>query len=237
MGEGFQFIDIILFAMIAAFLVLRLRSVIGRRTGHQSRPADGLAARGAEAEADANVIELPDRSAAGASEPQDGDAEDAEAGPAGAEPDPLADGLAEIRRADPDFDLEAFLDGARTAFDMVVKAFATVDTGRLRELLDDEVYANFEDAIQRRQAAAETLETELVGIKSAEAVAAGMDGRTARVTVRFVSEQVNVTRDAGGAAIDGDPSQVSGVTDLWTFARNTRSRDPNWKLVETRSGS
>lgn len=235
MGEGFAFIDIILFAMIAAFLVLRLRSVIGRRTGHQSRPADGLSARGAEADADANVIELPDRSAAGAAEAQGG--EDAAAGLADADPDPLADGLAEVRRADPGFDIEEFVAGARTAFVMVVNAFATVDTGALRELLDDEVYANFEDAIQRRQAAAETLETEVVGIKSAEPVAAAARGRTAWVTVRFVSEQVNVTRDAEGAAIDGDPGQVSEVTDLWTFARNTRSRDPNWKLVETRSGS
>lgn len=234
MGEGFQFIDIILFAMIAAFLVLRLRSVIGRRTGHQSRPADGLAARSAEAEADASVIELPDRSAAGASEPQGSEGEDTEAD---AEPDPLADGLAEVCRADPDFDVEAFLAGARTAFGTIVHAFATIDTGALRELLDDEVYANFEDAIQRRQAAAETLETTVVGIKSADPVEAGMDGRTAWVTVRFVSEQINVTRDAEGAAIDGDPGQVSEVTDLWTFARNTRSRDPNWKLVETRSGS
>lgn len=237
MGEGFQFIDIILFAMIAAFLVLRLRSVIGRRTGHQSRPADGLAGRSAEAEADANVIELPDRSAAGATDPEGGEGEDAEAGPADAEPDPLADGIDEIRRADPEFDTDAFLSGARSAFEMVVHAFATADTGALRGLLDDEVYANFEDAIQRRLAAAETLETTVVGIKSADPVEAGMNGRTALVAVRFVSEQVNVTRDAEGTAIDGDPGQVSEVTDIWTFARNTRSRDPNWKLIETRSGS
>ncbi|MDE0334882.1 MAG: Tim44/TimA family putative adaptor protein, partial [Defluviicoccus sp.] len=83
--------------------------------------------------------------------------------------------------------------------------------------------------------AAETLETTVVGIKSAEIVEAEMSGRNAFVTVTFVSEQVNVTRDADGEAIEGDPTQVTDVTDIWTFARNTRSRDPNWKLIETRS--
>lgn len=231
--EGFQFLDIIFFAMIAAFLVFRLRSVLGRRTGHQSRPPDNMSQRNREAEAEANVIELPDRSAAN-DEPDFDD--DADFEPAETD-DPLSRGLARIRGADPDFDPAAFEEGARAAFEAIVHAFATADTGTLRALLDDEVFENFEHAIRQRLDAAETLETTVVGIKSAEIVEAEMSGRSAIVTVTFVSEQVNVTRDADGEAIDGDPTQVTDVTDIWTFSRNTRSRDPNWKLIETRSSN
>ena len=229
--EGFQFLDIIFFAMIAAFLVFRLRSVLGRRTGHQSRPPDNMSQRRQEAEAEGNVIELPDRTAAN-DEPAFDD--DADFEPADDE-DPLAHGLARIRAADGDFDPATFETGARAAFEAIVHAFATADTGTLRALLNDDVFENFEQAIRQRLEAAETLETTVVGIKSAEIVEASMSGRNAIVTVTFVSEQVNVTRDADGEVIEGDPAQVTDVTDIWTFARNTRSSDPNWKLIETRS--
>ena len=231
--EGFQFLDIIFFAMIAAFLVFRLRSVLGRRTGHQSRPPDNMSQRSREAEPEANVIELPDRSAANDEPDFDDDADFEPAEP----DDPVARGVARIRAADPDFDPAAFEEGARAAFEAIVHAFATADTGTLRALLNDEVFENFEHAIRQRLDAAETLETTVVGIKSADIVEAEMSGRNAFVTVTFVSEQVNVTRDADGEAIEGDPTQVTDVTDIWTFARNTRSRDPNWKLVETRSSN
>ena len=230
--EGLPFLDIIIFAMIAAFLVFRLRSVLGRRTGHQSRPPDNMAHRHQDPEADGNVIELPDRSTG--AEPEFDD--DAELEPAPAD-DPLAGGLAQIRAADRDFDPGDFEAGAKAAFEAIVHAFATGDSGTLRALLNDDVFDNFEQAIRERLDAAETLETTVVGIKSSDIVEAGMSGRNAIVTVAFVSEQVNVTRDAEGEVIDGDPAQVTDVTDIWTFARNTRSRDPNWKLIETRSPS
>ncbi|MDE0059655.1 MAG: Tim44/TimA family putative adaptor protein [Defluviicoccus sp.] len=229
--EGFQFLDIIFFAMIAAFLVFRLRSVLGRRTGHQSRPPDNMAGRHRETEAEGNVIELPDRTEPDAEPERDGD----EAFEPSPSDDPLASGMARIRAADPDFDPAGFEAGARAAFEAIVHAFATADTGTLGALLNDEVFDNFERAIRERLDAAETLETTVVGIKKAEIVEASMSGRNALVTVTFVSEQVNVTRDADGEVIDGDPAQVTDVTDIWTFARNTRSRDPNWKLIETRS--
>ena len=229
--EGFQFLDIIFFAMIAAFLVFRLRSVLGRRTGHQSRPPDNMAQRRQEPEAEGNVIELPDRSASGTEAERDGD-EAFEPSPA---QDPVARGLARIGAADPEFDPAGFETGARAAFEAIVHAFATADTGTLRALLNDEVFENFDRAIRERLDAEETLETAVVGIKKADIVEASMSGHHAIVTVTFVSEQVNVTRDADGEVIDGDPGQVTDVTDIWTFSRNTRSRDPNWKLVETRS--
>ena len=229
--EGFQFLDIIIFAMIAAFLVFRLRGVLGRRTGHQSRPPDNMSQRHQDSEAEGNVIELPDRSGAVDEAGTDGD-EVFEPEPAD---DPLVRGISRIGAADPDFDPSDFEAGARVAFEAIVHAFATADTGTLRALLNDEVFENFEQAIRGRLDVAETLETTVVGIEKTEIVEASMSGHNAIVTVAFVSEQVNVTRNADGDVVDGDPAQVTDVTDIWTFSRNTRSRDPNWKLIETRS--
>jgi len=123
--------------------------------------------------------------------------------------------------------------GARQAFEMIVDAFARGDTEALRPLLADDVYGGFAEAIEQRREAGETLETEVVAIKQAEAVEARMDGPHAYVTVRFVSDQVNVTRDAEGNIVDGDPDQLAEIVDLWTFGRDTSTRDPNWELVST----
>lgn len=222
MNDGFQFIDIIFFAMVAAFLVLRLRSVLGRRTGHERQRPDPFA-RGPQAPAKDNVVELPDRRR------QTGDAVAATYG------GPIAAGLTQIQIADPTFSPEGFLEGARAAFGMIVGAYAAGDTEALRPLLEDQVFANFEAAVQARKAAGETLQTELVSIKSADFEEAKVDGRTAVVTVKFVSEQINAVRDANGEVIDGDPTRIAEVIDIWTFSRDTRSRDPNWFLVATRS--
>lgn len=224
MNDGFQFIDIIFFAMVAAFLVLRLRSVLGRRTGNE-RPRDLLGRTEPGAPATDNVVELPERRRQTVPEgPQDPYAGT-----------PIGAGLTQIRQADPSFSAERFLQGARGAFEMILGAYAKGDTKTLRTLLNDEVFGNFDAAIQERQKAGETLESELVGFKSVELVEAAMQGRSALVTIKFVTEQVNATRDAKGEVVEGDPNRVSEVVDLWTFARDTRSRDPNWALVATRS--
>ena len=226
MGDGF--LDIILFAMIAAFLVLRLRSVLGRRTGHERRPPDPTAPQRSETRANDNVVELPDKSSA---------AEADEAFAADASDDPLSAGLTQIKFADSNFDPEEFVVGARDAFEMIVQAFATGDIKTLRSFLNDEVYGNFSAAVKQREESEETLETAVIGIKSADMMEARVEGRTAFVTIKFISEQVNVGRDKDGEVIDGDPNHVTDITDIWTFARNTRARDPNWTLVETRSSN
>ena len=231
MGDGFQALDIILFAALAAFLVFRLRSVLGRRTGHERRPPkDPMSGPSRDATRDAsgddNVIELPGKTGAPREEASF---------EAAASDDPLAAGLTEIRIADPNFNPAEFQQGAQSAFEMIVQAFADGDVKTLRNLLNDEVFENFSGAIEQREQAGETLETTIVGIKSAEAIEARVDGRMAFVVMKFVSEQVNVTKDKDGAVVDGDPNQVTTITDIWTFARNTRARDPNWLLVETRS--
>jgi predicted lipid-binding transport protein (Tim44 family) len=226
-----QFIEIVIFAGIAAFLVFRLRSVLGRRTGHERPPFDpysrGQAPAGrpeaAEPADDDTVISLPNRSQP-REEPVDPN-------------DPVAVGLAKIRAADSGFDKDTFIQGARAAFDMIVASFAAGDRETLRPLLSDEVYENFAGAIIDRADKGHTMETTLVGISSADIVEANLDGRIAFVTVKFVTEQIEVERDAAGEVVSGNPSRVATVTDIWTFARNTRSRNPNWTLVATEASN
>ena len=240
MGNGFQFLDIVLFAAIAAFFVLRLRSVLGKRTGHD-KPSryDPFRRREGEASDEEKVIPLPDRTTQGKGEQDDDDEERPEVAArtvASEEPlTPLSAGLTQIKVADKSFDDEQFLTGARAAFEMVISAFAAGETRSLRPLLSNDVYADFAGAIEERQGAGQILETTLVGITEAEIVEAELQGRTAFVTVKFVSEQVNVVRHKDGNMVEGEPDQVTTITDLWTFARNTRSRDPNWTLVATQS--
>lgn len=226
---GIAFLDIIFFAMVAGFLILRLRSVLGRRTGDDAnnaerwrsqKPAAGNAPRTAEPLPE-NVARFPDRTAPAASD---------EPAP---EPGTVEAGIAAIKTADPSFDGKGFQQGAHGAFEMIVASFAQGDAAALRPLLADPVYDSFSAAIRERQAAKQTLSTTLIGIKSAEIVEARLQGRDAFVTIRFVSEQVNVTRDAAGAVVDGDPNKVETITDVWTFTRNTRARDPNWFLIQT----
>ena len=232
MGD-FQFLDIILFAAIAAFFVLRLRNVLGKRTGHEKPPGaryDALSKR--KKESDENVIPLPDHTRPNADQaPEDGQGEAA----ATLGETPLDAGLMQIKLSDKTFDPEQFLSGARAAFEMVITAFSEGDTDTLRPLLANDVYDDFAGAIEERQKAGNGLETTLVGIKEVSLVEAELQGRTAFVTVKFVSEQINVMTDEDGTAVDGDQNQVTTVTDLWTFARNMRSRDPNWTLVATQS--
>lgn len=223
MEGGIPFIDILFFAMVAAFLVLRLRSVLGRRTGHERPRNLPTASRHDTGRADPqadNVVALPDRSKSAISVSPDS---------------PLASNLAHIMVADPSFDEERFLQGAKMAFEMIVTAFANGDRDTLRPLTSGEVFANLERAMRDRETAGHTFDSTLVGIKSGEIADAEFDEREARIMVRFVSEQVNVTRDAEGQTVSGSASAIEEVTDIWTFARDTRSRDPNWLLIATRS--
>ncbi|MCW2244556.1 putative lipid-binding transport protein (Tim44 family) [Azospirillum fermentarium] len=226
MGDGFIFIEIVIFAMIAAFLVYRLRSVLGRRDNDEPRrsnpyaptPTDRAAPHGD------NVIPMPGRDRGIADVPPP---------PAPGEPESLAATLARIAAADRMFEEKNFLQGARAAFTMIVGAFAAGDTATLRPLLADPVYDSFAAAIRQRQQAGQTLETTIHRIVDADVTAARLDGRTVAVTVTFISEQTGVTRDASGAVVDGDPKAVETVTDIWTFTRDIRSNDPNWLLSET----
>ena len=238
MGNGFQFIDIILFAMIAAFLILRLRNVLGRRDGHEGGYTDPFkpdppgpgdkSANGKDEDKD-NVVRLPGRAA---DQPFDDGAEALAAAGGDAT---LAAGISRIRAVDPAFNSEDFLVGARVAFEMVLGAYATGDRRTLENLLSPEVLGNFVRAIDEREKLGQVMEDTLVGIRRADIVEADMEGTNAAVTVKFVSEQVNVIRDAEGQIASGNPNEVADVVDFWTFSRDTRTSDPNWVLVATRS--
>jgi predicted lipid-binding transport protein (Tim44 family) len=234
MGNGFQFIDIIFLAMVAVFLALRLRNVLGRRDGHEGgyrdpfrpAPAPERRADAPKSETD-NVVRLPKRSE---------EVESAERIVKAAHGDTaLAEGLTQIKLADPKFDPDGFAAGAREAFEAILEAFATGEIDGVKSILSPEVHANFAQVVKAREEAGEKLENTLVGIRSAEVAEAYMDGRNATVAIRFTSDQINITRDRDGKIVSGDPTAVTTVVDLWTFQRDTRSRDPNWTLVATES--
>lgn len=241
MSDG-NFIEIVILAAVAAFFILKLRSVLGKRTGHEKRPDYDPFSQNEERKGEGGedkVIQLPDRGTGRPLEEDEVFEARQEEEPAAPEEEfgdgPLAAGITQIKLADRDFDPRQFISGARSAFEMIVAAFAEGDVKSLRPLLANDVYDDFAGAIKTREENNETLETTLIGITSAEIIEAEMQQKTAFVTVKFVSEQVNVTKDSEGRIVEGDPNHVAKVTDIWTFARNTRSRDPNWALVATRS--
>lgn len=218
-------IEILFFAAIAAVILFRLRSVLGRRTGHEPPPVRDPFGAQAEEETSGKVVRLPRR-----------DAEDDDA-PAIDAPKPVAvdhaPGVDALMDADPQFDPAGFADGARGAFEIIVDAFAAGAKDDLKPLLSDEVMRGFAQAIDDRADRGEALETTLVGFKNSAIEQAEVQGRTAFVTVRFETEQINVVKDSEGRIVDGDPGAAEVIVDVWTFARNLRANDPNWTLVST----
>jgi predicted lipid-binding transport protein (Tim44 family) len=230
----------IIFLALAVFIFLRLRSVLGQRTGRERPPYDPFSARDAVRNTPRdNVVTLPPRPAETA--PKTG--ETVEAGePAdrwkGVVPpgSTIASGLDAIAAAEKGFDAQHFLVGARAAYEMIVTAYAEGDRRALKNLLDKPVFEGFEAAMREREARGETAETRFVSIDAAEITGAELRGKNAQITVRFVSQLISVTRDRSGNVVDGSPDKVTEVTDVWTFAREVSARDPNWKLVATEAG-
>ena len=230
----------IIFLALAVFIFLRLRSVLGQRTGRERPPYDPYAAREPARPASENVVSLPNRVADATAKKADEPAEAAvpverwkgvaDAG------SPLANGLDAEAGTDPEFDAKHFITGARAADEMIVNAYAEGDRRTLKNLLSREVYDGFEAAIVEREKRGDVVESRFVSIDNATITAAELRGRSAQLTVRFQSKLVSVTRDKAGEVIDGSADKVTDVTDVWTFARDLSSRDPNWKLVATEAG-
>jgi len=227
----------IIYATIAVVIFVKLRSVLGQRTGRERPPYDPYSARDAvRPSTNDNVVALPGRAAELVPKPADA-AAPADRWSGIAEPgSPVAAGFDAIAREDKSFDAKHFLTGARAAYDMIVTAYAAGDRKQLKNLLGKEVYDGFEAAIKTREQKGETVETRFVAIDGATLTAAEQRGKTAQITVRFQSQLVSVTRAKDGSVIDGNPDAVTDVTDVWTFARDVSSRDPNWKLVATEAG-
>lgn len=239
MMNGSDSILTIVFLALAVIIFLRLRSVLGRRTGNERQPFDPYQRSERASEPADKVITLPQRrdrdtaTIAQAGEP----AVDIETRvKAVTEPDSaLGESLKSLIQADPSFEPKPFLDGAKSAYEMVVTAFAEGDRRTLRQLLSRDVYDGFVTAISEREQRQEAIEFRFVGVDKAEITDAAVRQGSSQVTVRFVSEIISATRDKDGTVVDGDPAKVSEVTDLWTFARDVGARDPNWKLVATES--
>jgi predicted lipid-binding transport protein (Tim44 family) len=223
----------VIFALVALFVAYKLRSVLGMRQDSE-RPPGGLLAplRRVPAPPTAPVAE-PDGAASALAPPP---AADRWKGVAESDP-AVWSGLDAIAAADRSFSPQAFLSGARVAYDMVVHAFAAGDSATLRNLMTPEAFANFDNAIQSRAAAGQTMTTTVVSIDDATIGGAQLVGPMAQLSVRFTAKLATVTRDAQGAVVDGSPSAVADHIDLWTFARDIRSRNPNWMLTATESGS
>jgi predicted lipid-binding transport protein (Tim44 family) len=214
-------IDLILFGMIAAFLVLRLRSILGKRTGFE-RPPEAVA------RPDLRVVEDGIAPAPAAASP---------AAPTRTLPDPMSPmgrTLGAMRAVDANFAPDGFLNGAEAAFRMIVAAFAAGDRDALRPLLSDETYAAFEGAIAAREQAGETQRTEIREIPEARIDDAALRGGLASITVAFTSDQVNLTLDRDGKEVAGTDA-VTEIHDIWTFERDLGSPDPTWRLVAARS--
>ena len=236
MGNNY---DIILIGLVAIFLILRLRSVLGKRTGNERPPArdpftpptppSPPSPPRIEPSGSDNVVPLPNGS------PRPSLAVNAPGGIRSTVMAGAAAGVAAIRAADPSFDPIGFASGARAAFTTIVEAFAKGDTAPLRQLLDAPTFASFESAIRARAERREKAETTLIGFEASDIASAELQGSFALVTVRFVSEQINVVRNADGQIADGNPNEVQKVVDLWTFRRDTKSSDPNWLLIKTES--
>lgn len=219
-------LEIVLLAMVAAFLGLRLYSVLGRRAEHEEES-------------------IPQRFEGGENSPAAPNAAQSQQAPSMAAPRvPELDGVMpavergvrEIAAADSKFELGSFVEGARGAYRMILEAFWSGDRETLRSLCDDSVYAGFDAAISARDEAGETLENSLIRIEETRIHSASLDGRMARVAVLFVADIAAVTRDKDGNVIAGSLDDAIESRDVWTFARNVSARDPNWLLEETDEG-
>ena len=214
--------EIVILAMIAAFLGLRLYSVLGRRAEHEEESVP----QPAPSEEKKPVAPQQQSPLAAPARPVQIE---------GLMP-AVERGVRDIASADNRFDLPAFLEGAKGAYEMVLEAFWNGDRETLRELCDDDVYAGFTAAIDAREAAGETLENKLVRIEETRIHSASLDGKLARIAVLFVADIAAVTRDKDGNVIAGSLDDAIESRDVWTFSRNVASRDPNWLLDETDEG-
>jgi predicted lipid-binding transport protein (Tim44 family) len=219
-----QYLEILLFAVIAGVIAFRLYTVLGRRTGHEQPPPERFRLSG-NAPADAtpakdNVVALPTRGEQIAERPAD----------------PVARGLFDIKLADKTFETEHFIAGARSAYEMIVTAFARGERAILKPLLGAEVFAAFDQVISGREQRKERVEFTFVGFKDVKIVHAALKARAAEITIAIGAQFISATLGGDGQLLEGDSKSVRDVTDVWTFTRDVRARDPNWLLVATSGG-
>jgi predicted lipid-binding transport protein (Tim44 family) len=227
-----QFLDIgtLFFIVVAVVVGLQLRNALGKRTGNERPPYDPYAGSRREkvdSEKPAgNVVTLPKRKADGAKDYGSID----QITKLGSDAN---NGLRALKDSDPNFEPKDFLEGAKGAYEMIVTAFASGDRKTLKNLLSKDVNDGFVSAIAEREMRGEKVQSNFVGISKMDIIDADLKGSEGHITLKIISQLISATLDKDGNVIDGDKEEVSDVKDVWTFARDTRSRDPNWKLVAT----
>lgn len=216
--------DLIVYALVAAGLVFWLRNILGTRNGEEKPVESPLLRENRQATPapEINGEDLINQLAA------------RKDGKASIEGAAAQNGLIEISKFDRAFDINFFVDGAQEAFAIVVESFAAGDRATLKDLLSENVYRPFEEAIGAREQRGDKQATQIRAIRKAEVIEARLSGRTAFITMRFTADEVSVTRNAGGEIIDGHPDKATQMRDVWVFSRDLRSRDPRWLVVETR---
>ncbi|PPR79718.1 MAG: hypothetical protein CFH01_00209 [Alphaproteobacteria bacterium MarineAlpha2_Bin1] len=217
MGNNFQFLEIIFFAMVAIFIILRLRNVLGRRTGNEPSNTNNFKDHKTSKSRDvSNVVSIGEKNYDERSTEQKNKNSD-------------------IYEIDPTFNETEFLEGASTAYEMILTSYANADFDTLRALLDDDVYNDFYNAIEDRNERKEQLETTIVSINSKEVIEKNINDSVIDLTVQFSSEIINTLRDKDGDLISEKNRVPDKIIDIWTFSRDTRSNDLNWKLIATQS--
>lgn len=216
--------DILVLGVVAVVAVLMLRSVLGKKTGNEENRAQSRQQRRSE---NAGRENAPQPMAEPVAPKVSSIDEFATPG------SPLAQALTEIQLADTSFDPGTFMSGARAAYEMIISAFAAGDKKTLQPLLSDEVFKSFAGVVDTRAKNKQTIEQTFIGINKSSVSGAALTDRIAEVTIKFVSELISVTKNADGAVIEGDPNHVFKVTDIWTFSRDTKSADPNWRVSAT----
>ena len=212
------YLDIVIFAVVAGVILFRLYSVLGRRTGSERPPQDNYRLGNTPRTAPADVPRLPEAKAPGT---------------ALSAADPVGRGLMSIQMADRGFEVDHFLGGAKAAYEIIVTAFAGGDRTTLQPLLSPEVYAAFDGVIRGRETRGEKIAFTFVGFKDVKIVEAALRDRTAEITIAFGAQFISAKSGPDGQLLEGNSTMTRDVTDVWTFARDTRSRDPNWHLIST----
>jgi predicted lipid-binding transport protein (Tim44 family) len=218
--QGLQLFDILMIA-VAAVLLFRLYTVLGRRTGNERTREDFRLSGAQPAQRPAEKVAVADH---GSIKP-----EQSREMPG----DPAAQGLLDIKLADRTFETDKFISGARAAYELILTAFSNGDRTALKPLLSEEVFSVFDGAIRKREQERENVVFTFVGFKDVKIAHAAVKGRSGEITVSFGAQFISATSDAGGNVVEGDMRTVRDVTDVWTFARDLRARDPNWSLVAT----
>jgi predicted lipid-binding transport protein (Tim44 family) len=227
MHDGLD-ITTVIFAVLAVFVVWKLKSVLGTRVDIDRRPSPPP--RPDAPEAGGKVIPLP-----GAAHAPPPGRSQTQASEAGARTDKGRAALQAIVAADPKFNAERFVSGAKVAYEMIIVAFANGDRRTLENLLSPDVLASFVGVIDRRESSGEQASTKIISIDSVEIVDGGVRNGNAQLSTRISAKMSSVVRDKAGELVSGDPDIVVSTDDLWTFARDVASSDPTWRLIATES--